>query len=57
VSSWVVTGVPAVEPIVVFGIASLFGLIVSLRMLQSLGSEPIPVAGRVPLRPRLDPTS
>jgi hypothetical protein len=57
VSSWVVTGVPAVEPIVVFGIASLFGLIVSLRMLRSLRSEPIPVAGRVPLRPRLDPTS
>lgn len=36
VSSWIVTGVPAIEPIVIFGAACLLGIAVSLRMLRSL---------------------
>lgn len=40
ISSWIVTGVPAVEPIVIFGIACLLGGLVSVRMHRSLGSAP-----------------
>jgi hypothetical protein len=36
ISSWIVTGVPAVEPIVIFGVATVLGIAVSLRMLRSL---------------------
>ena len=35
VSSWIVTGVPAIEPIVIFGVACLLGIGVSTRMLRS----------------------
>jgi hypothetical protein len=40
ISSWIVTGVPAVEPIVIFGIACLLGAFVSFRMLRSLAPTP-----------------
>lgn len=43
VSSWMVTGVPAIEPIVIFGVACLLGMGVSTRMLRSL----VPPATRV----------
>jgi hypothetical protein len=36
ISSWIVTGVPAVEPIVIFGVATVLGIAVSFRMLRSL---------------------
>lgn len=35
VSSWIVTGVPALEPIIIFGIACLLGIVTSIRMLRS----------------------
>ncbi|HEX6210807.1 MAG TPA: hypothetical protein VF136_08525 [Methylomirabilota bacterium] len=44
ISSWIVTGVPAVEPIVIFGVACLLGIAVSTRMLLSL----VPAATRAP---------
>ena len=44
ISSWIVTGVPAVEPIVLFGAAALLGIAVALRMLRSL----VPAATRLP---------
>jgi hypothetical protein len=40
ISSWIVTGVPAVEPIAIFGAACLLGLVISVRMLQSLTPSP-----------------
>jgi len=36
ISSWIVTDVPAVEPIVIFSVACLLGIVVSVRMLRSL---------------------
>ena len=44
ISSWVVTGVPAIEPIVIFGFACLLGVVVSTRMLRSL----VPATTRMP---------
>ena len=44
ISSWIVTGVPAIEPIVIFGVACLLGIAVSTRMLLSL----VPAATRAP---------
>lgn len=46
VSSWVVTGVPAIEPIVIFGVACLLGIVVSVRMLRSF----VPATTRIPAR-------
>ncbi|HEX7172975.1 MAG TPA: hypothetical protein VF365_10255 [Candidatus Limnocylindria bacterium] len=57
VSSWVVTGVPAVEPIVVFGVASLLGLLIAVRIYRSLVPSSKPSAARAALLPRLDPTA
>ena len=40
ISSWIVTGVPALEPIVIFGLATLASLAVAARMYGSLASVP-----------------
>jgi len=56
ISSWIVTGVPAIEPIVIFGIACLLGGLVSVRMLRSLGSAPArPAAHAQSMEPSLRP--
>lgn len=39
-SSWIVTGVPAIEPIVLFGVACGLAIVVSIRMLRSLVPAP-----------------
>jgi hypothetical protein len=53
ISSWIVTGVPAVEPIVIFGLACLLGTLVSIRMLQAL----VPATTRIPERtPSMEPS-
>lgn len=36
ISSWIVTGVPAVEPIVIFGLATIASLTVGVRMFRSI---------------------
>lgn len=41
VSSWVVTGIPAIAPIVVFGVAAVAGVFVAVRMFRSMRT-PIP---------------
>ncbi|MGZ8562434.1 MAG: hypothetical protein ACXWWU_02325 [Candidatus Limnocylindria bacterium] len=46
VSSWIVTDVPAIEPIVIFSVACLLGIVVAIRMLRSL----VPAPTRVPAR-------
>ena len=46
ISSWIVTGVPAIEPIVIFGVACGLGVVVSIRMLRSLA----PPTARIPAR-------
>ena len=58
ISSWIVTGVPAIEPIAIFGAASLLGIAVSTRMLRSV----VPATARVPsgthsMEPNLRPTT
>ncbi len=46
ISSWIVTGVPAIEPIVIFGVACLLGIVVAIRMLRTLA----PATARIPAR-------
>jgi len=50
ISSWIVTGIPAVEPIVIFGFAALASLAVGARMFRSLvpvpSERPTPEANR-----------
>jgi hypothetical protein len=48
VSSWFVTGTPAVAPIVVFGLASLAGLLVAMRMFRSIRTASEPQPHRLP---------
>lgn len=56
ISSWIVTGAPAIEPIVLFGAACLLGLVVSIRMLRSLSSAPARIPARTQsMEPSLRP--